>query len=71
MQNTPKPRLFARLAESLGMTETVEKNDDDTCRERLRSADWETVVTLAGGGRLVSAHPPLRSAQGREKERTP
>jgi hypothetical protein len=49
MKNTRKPRLVVLLAESLGLAEAVEKNDYETCRERLRSADFQTVVTLANG----------------------
>ena len=49
MKSTRTPRVFARLAQSLGLTEAVEKNDYEACRARLRSADFETLVTLANG----------------------
>ena len=69
MQNTPKPRLFARLAESLGLTEAVEKNDDETCRERLRSADFQTLVTLANGERPFGEEHWLYDLADTEKRR--
>jgi hypothetical protein len=69
MKNTPKPRLFARLAESLGLAEAVEKEDQETCEERLRSADFETLVTLANGERPFGEGHWLYDLADAEKRR--
>ena len=69
MKNTPKPRLFARLAESLGLAEAVEKKDYETCRERMRSADIQTVVTLANGERPFGEEHWLYDLADTEKRR--
>jgi hypothetical protein len=67
--NTRKPRLFARLAETLGLAEAVEKNDYETCRERLRSADLQTVVTLANGEQPFGEQHWLYDLADAEKRR--
>jgi hypothetical protein len=69
MKNSPKLRLFTRLAESLGLTEAVEKNDYETCRERLRSADFQTLVTLANGERPFGEEHWLYGLADAEKRR--